>query len=134
MALGQPDMKILIADDMPVMRKIIKQLLKEMGYKIFVEVENGEEAYKKLQEEPDIEFIFSDWNMPEMTGLEFLITVRRDERFKHLPFLMITAEAEKANIIEAVKAGVSNYVVKPFNKAVLSEKMGRVLASHKKAS
>jgi two-component system chemotaxis response regulator CheY len=133
MALGEPNMKILIADDMPVMRKIIKQLLKQLGYNNFVEVENGDEAYKTLQAQPDIEFIFSDWNMPEMTGLEFLITVRRDARFKHLPFLMITAEAEKENIIEAVKAGVSNYVVKPFNQVVLAEKMNRVLAQYKKA-
>ena len=80
---------------------------------------------------PDIEFIVSDWNMPNMTGLEFLKAVRADPRFKHLPFLMVTAEAEKENIIEAVKSGVSNYIVKPFTGDTLREKLSKVFNTKK---
>lgn len=126
MALGKPNMKILIVDDFPTMRRIVKTLLKQNGYQNFVEAEDGAIAYRTLQQQPDIEFIVSDWNMPNMTGLEFLKTVRADPKFKHLPFLMVTAEAEKENIIEAVKSGVSNYVVKPFTGATLKEKMAKV--------
>lgn len=126
MALGKPDMKILVVDDFPTMRRIVKTLLRQLGYTNIIEAEDGEAAYKVLKSTPDIEFIVSDWNMPNMTGLEFLKTVRADEKFKHLPFLMVTAEAEKENIIEAVKSGVSNYVVKPFTSATLKEKMAKV--------
>lgn len=126
MALGKPNMKILIVDDFPTMRRIIKTLLKQNGYSDFVEAEDGENAYRLLQAHPDVEFIVSDWNMPNMTGLEFLKTVRADPKFKALPFLMVTAEAEKENIIEAVKSGVSNYVVKPFTGATLKEKMAKI--------
>jgi two-component system chemotaxis response regulator CheY len=126
MALGKPNMKFLIVDDFPTMRRIIKTLLKQNGYSNFVEAEDGEKAYRVLQSQPDIEFIVSDWNMPNMTGLEFLKTVRADPKFKNLPFLMVTAEAEKENIIEAVKSGVSNYIVKPFTGATLKEKMAKV--------
>ncbi|MFK7873741.1 MAG: chemotaxis response regulator CheY [Oligoflexales bacterium] len=126
MALAQPDMKILIVDDFPTMRRIVRTLLKQNGYNNFVEAEDGAQGYKMLTTEPGIEFIVSDWNMPNMTGLEFLKKVRADPKFKHLPFLMVTAEAEKENIIEAVKSGVSNYVVKPFTGATMKEKMARV--------
>ncbi len=126
MALGKPDMKILVVDDFPTMRRIVKTLLRQLGYTNIIEAEDGELAYKLLKATPDIEFIVSDWNMPNMTGLELLKTVRADEKFKHLPFLMVTAEAEKENIIEAVKSGVSNYVVKPFTAATLKEKMAKV--------
>ncbi|MEI8025213.1 MAG: chemotaxis response regulator CheY [Pseudomonadota bacterium] len=126
MALGKPDMKILVVDDFPTMRRIVKTLLRQLGYTNIIEAEDGELAYKMLKATPDIEFIVSDWNMPNMTGLELLKTVRADEKFKHLPFLMVTAEAEKENIIEAVKSGVSNYVVKPFTAATLKEKMAKV--------
>ncbi len=136
MALGKPDMKILVVDDFPTMRRIVKTLLKQLGYANIIEAEDGEQAYKVLKSTPDIEFIVSDWNMPNMTGLELLKTVRADDKLKHLPFLMVTAEAEKENIIEAVKSGVSNYVVKPFTAATLKEKMAKVfqtLASKKSA-
>lgn len=129
MALGKPDMKVLIVDDFPTMRRIIKTLLKQNGYSNFIEAEDGEKAYRLLQTHPDVEFIVSDWNMPNMTGLEFLKTVRADPKFKALPFLMVTAEAEKENIIEAVKSGVSNYIVKPFTGATLKEKMAKVFQS-----
>jgi two-component system chemotaxis response regulator CheY len=136
MALGKPDMKILVVDDFPTMRRIVKTLLKQLGYGNIIEAEDGEQAYKVLKSTPDIEFIVSDWNMPNMTGLELLKTVRADDKLKHLPFLMVTAEAEKENIIEAVKSGVSNYVVKPFTATTLKEKMAKVfqtLASKKSA-
>lgn len=133
MALGKPDMKILVVDDFPTMRRIVKTLLRQNGYNNFVEAEDGELAYKMLQATPDIEFIVSDWNMPNMTGLELLKTVRADPKFKHLPFLMVTAEAEKENIIEAVKSGVSNYIVKPFTGATLKDKINKVFENLKAA-
>lgn len=122
------DMKILVVDDFPTMRKIVTSLLRQNGFKNFVEAENGEEALRMLDAHRDIEFIVSDWNMPKMTGIEFLITVRQSPKFKHLPFLMVTAEAEKENIVTAVKAGVSNYVVKPFNAATLKQKLDKIFA------
>jgi len=133
MAIGRPDMKILVVDDFPTMRRIVKTLMRQNGYTNFVEAEDGQQGFKMLESMPDIEFIVSDWNMPNMTGLEFLKAVRADARFKHLPFLMVTAEAEKENIIEAVKSGVSNYIVKPFTGATLQEKLDKVFAN-KKAS
>lgn len=119
-------MKVLVVDDFPTMRRIVKTLLKQNGFTNFIEAEDGEEAYETLKKNPDIEFIVSDWNMPKMTGIEFLKVVRADPKFKHLPFLMVTAEAEKENIIEAVKSGVSNYVVKPFTGQTLSEKLSKI--------
>jgi two-component system chemotaxis response regulator CheY len=131
MALGRPDMKILVVDDFPTMRRIVKTLMRQNGYSNFVEAEDGQQGMRMLETTPDIEFIVSDWNMPNMTGLEFLKAVRADPRFKHLPFLMVTAEAEKENIIEAVKNGVSNYIVKPFTGATLQEKLAKVFAAKK---
>ena len=133
MALGRPDMKILVVDDFPTMRRIVKTLMRQNGYTNFVEAEDGVQGFKMLETTPDIEFIISDWNMPNMTGLELLKAVRADARFKHLPFLMVTAEAEKENIIEALKSGVSNYIVKPFTGVTLQEKLAKVFAT-KKAS
>ena len=130
MALAQPDMKILVVDDFPTMRRIVKTLLRQNGYSDFIEAEDGEKAYATLESTPGIEFIVSDWNMPNMTGIEFLKTVRADDRFKHLPFLMVTAEAEKENIMEAVKSGVSNYVVKPFTGQTLQAKLAKIFANY----
>ena len=129
MALAQPDMKILVVDDFPTIRRIVKTLLRQNGYSNFLEAEDGALGYDTLKKTPDIEFIVSDWNMPNMTGIEFLKTVRADPKFKHLPFLMVTAEAEKENIIEAVKSGVSNYIVKPFTGQTLAEKMAKIFAN-----
>lgn len=126
MQFGRPGMKVLVVDDFPTMRRIVKTLLKQNGFSNFIEAEDGEEAYETLKKHPDIEFIVSDWNMPKMTGIELLKTVRADPKFKHLPFLMVTAEAEKENIIEAVKSGVSNYVVKPFTGQTLAEKLSKI--------
>lgn len=126
MHFGKLGMKVLVVDDFPTMRRIVKTLLKQNGFTNFIEAEDGEEAYETLKKNPDIEFIVSDWNMPKMTGIEFLKVVRADPKFKHLPFLMVTAEAEKENIIEAVKSGVSNYVVKPFTGHTLAEKLSKI--------
>jgi len=128
MPLLHPGTKILVVDDFPTMRRIVTTLLRQNGFRIFIEAEDGQEGYKVLKENPDINFIVSDWNMPNMTGLEFLKTVRADPQFKDLPFLMVTAEAEKENIIAAVKSGVSNYVVKPFTAATLKEKLDKIEA------
>jgi two-component system chemotaxis response regulator CheY len=122
-------MKILVVDDFPTMRRIVKTLLRQNGYSDFVEAEDGAQGYETLKNTPGIEFIVSDWNMPNMTGIEFLKAVRADPKYKHLPFLMVTAEAEKENIIEAVKSGVSNYVVKPFTGQTLQEKLAKVYAN-----
>ena len=125
-SLFRPDLKILVVDDFPTMRRIVKTLLRQNGFNDFTDAEDGDKAYQSLKEQGDIELIVSDWNMPNMTGLEFLKTVRADPKFKHLPFLMVTAEAEKENIIEAVKSGVSNYVVKPFTAQTLKEKLTKI--------
>ncbi len=126
MTIMKPDLKILVVDDFPTMRRIVKTLLKQNGFNNFTEAEDGQEAYRLVQNHGDFEMIVSDWNMPNMTGLEFLKTVRADPKFKHLPFLMVTAEAEKENIIEAVKAGVSNYIVKPFTGQALKDKLDKI--------
>ena len=134
MSIFRPNLKILVVDDFPTMRRIVKTLLKQNGFTNFEEAEDGEQAFKMLENDGGFEFIVSDWNMPNMTGLELLKSVRADERFKSLPFLMVTAEAEKENIIEAVKAGVTNYIVKPFTGVTLKEKLDKIDATLKKAS
>ncbi|MDX2348628.1 MAG: response regulator, partial [Nitrospirota bacterium] len=105
--------KVLVVDDMSTMRRIVKNVLKQIGFSDMVEAENGQDALSKLKVD-DIGLIVSDWNMPVMQGIELLREVRADFELKHIPFLMVTTEAQKENIIEAVQAGVSNYVVKPF--------------------
>lgn len=136
MAIGSPDMKVLIVDDFPTMRRITRTLMRQIGYSNMVEAEDGKQALEMLQRDQSIEFIVSDWNMPNMTGLELLHAVRADERLKKMPFLMVTAEAEQENIMAAVKAGVSNYIVKPFTAQVLKEKLEKIFAMYgvKKAS
>ena len=124
---ADPTMTILAVDDFSTMRRIIKTLLKQIGYANVVEADDGSTALEVLKN-TKVDFIISDWNMPKMTGLEFLKAVRADERFRHIPFLMVTAEAEKANIVAAVQAGVSNYVVKPFTADVLQQKIDKIFA------
>ena len=131
MTIFRPDLKIMVVDDFPTMRRIVKTLMRQSGFTNFTEAEDGAQALKILLEQGDFEMIVSDWNMPNMTGLELLKAVRADARLKHLPFLMVTAEAEKENIIEAVKSGVSNYVVKPFTGQTLKEKLDRIDANLK---
>ncbi len=120
-----PGMKILIVDDFATMRRIVKNILTQLGFKHFIEADDGSVAWDILQKEK-VDFIVSDWNMPNMTGIDLLKKVRADERFKDLPFLMVTAEAQKENIVEAVKARVSNYIVKPFTPETLSEKIEKI--------
>lgn len=118
--------KILVVDDFATMRKVVRNLLKQVGYENIVEAEDGVTALKALKSHK-IDLIISDWNMPNMTGLELLKAVRADENLKTTPFLMVTAEALQDNVIAAVKAGVSNYIVKPFTAEVLNEKIRKIL-------
>jgi two-component system, chemotaxis family, chemotaxis protein CheY len=118
--------KILVVDDFATMRKVIRNLLKQVGYENIVEAEDGIIALKTLKSQK-IDLVISDWNMPNMTGLDLLKAVRSDEDLKTTPFLMVTAEALQDNVIAAVKAGVSNYIVKPFTAEVLNEKITKIL-------
>lgn len=118
-------MKFLIVDDFSTMRRIVKNILKQLGYENIDEAEDGAQAFSKLQT-GDYDFVISDWNMPNMDGLELLKKIRSDERLKAMPVLMVTAEAEKDKVITAIQAGVNNYIVKPFTAEVLKEKMDRV--------
>lgn len=124
------DMKILVIDDMSTMRKIIKNMLKKIGFTNIEEADDGATAWPMIENAQNngdpYQFIVSDWNMPEMSGLELIKKIRSDERFKALPFLMITAEAEQGNVVIAVKAGVSNFIVKPFSEGVLKEKIHKI--------
>lgn len=118
-------MKILVVDDFPTMRRIVKNILKQLGFENIEEAEDGAQAYSKLKS-GGFGFVISDWNMPNMDGLSFLKAVRGDPELKDTPFLMVTAEAEKNKVIEAIKSGVSNYIVKPFTAEILKEKMDRI--------
>lgn len=120
------NIKILVVDDFATMRKVIRNLLKQVGYENIVEAEDGVIALRVLKSQK-IDLVISDWNMPNMTGLELLKAVRADEELKSSPFLMVTAEALQDNVIAAVKAGVSNYIVKPFTAEVLNEKITKIL-------
>ncbi|MEY3901709.1 MAG: hypothetical protein RL189_1015 [Pseudomonadota bacterium] len=131
MPMPPPDLKILVVDDFPTMRKIVRQVLRQLGYNDVQEAEDGESALKILRQKPDIQFVISDWNMPNVTGIELLKSVRADPNLKGLPFLMVTAEADKENIVEAVKSGVSSYIVKPFNAATLKEKIEKIFANRR---
>ena len=122
------NLKILIVDDFATMRKVIRNLLKQGGFENVAEAEDGAVALKVLKSQP-FDFVISDWNMPNMSGLELLKAVRADEELKGLPFLMVTAEALKDNVVAAVKAGVSNYIVKPFTAEVLNEKIEKIVKS-----
>jgi two-component system chemotaxis response regulator CheY len=113
---------VLVVDDFATMRRIVSNLLREAGFKHLVEAEDGVEALRKL-EAGNFQFVVSDWNMPKMTGLELLKSVRSSEHLKHLPFLLVTAEARKENIVEAAHAGADGYIVKPFTGATLKEKI-----------
>jgi two-component system chemotaxis response regulator CheY len=118
-------MKVLVVDDFSTMRRIVKNILRQLGFENIIEADDGESAVRKLESER-IDFVISDWNMPKMSGLELLKWVRSHDEFKDLPFLMVTAEAQKENVLEAVKAKVSNYIVKPFTAETLSEKIEKI--------
>jgi two-component system chemotaxis response regulator CheY len=122
---ADPNMKILVVDDMVTMRRIVKNILKQLGFANVDEAENGQEALQKLRLDT-YGFVVSDWNMPVMTGIDMLRAIRADEKLKTTPVLMVTAEAQQSNLIEAVQAGVSNYIVKPFTAETLQEKITKI--------
>jgi two-component system chemotaxis response regulator CheY len=119
------NMKVLIVDDFATMRRILRNILKQIGFTNIIEADDGKSALKELKKEK-IDLILCDWNMPEMPGIELLNKVKSDDELKEIPFVMVTAEAQKENIIQAVKAGVSSYVVKPFTAETISEKLKKV--------
>jgi len=121
-----PDLSVLVVDDFSTMRRIVVNLLKEKGITRTVEAEDGRQALGLLESKA-VDFVISDWNMPNMTGVELLRAVRSDDTLRHLPFLLITAEARKENIVEAAQAGADGYIVKPFTAATLAEKLQHIL-------
>jgi len=121
-------MRFLVVDDSPTMRRIVINALKTFGYTEIVEAGDGQEGIDKLTTGGvTVDFVITDWNMPNMTGLELTKAIRSDDNLKHLPILMVTTRGLKTDIIEALKAKVNNYVVKPFTPAVLKEKMDAIL-------
>lgn len=121
----QKTMKILVVDDFPTMRRIIKNLLKDLGFENVDEAEDGLMALERLRN-GSFSFVVSDWNMPNMDGLAMLKAIRADPALAKLPVLMVTAEAKKENIIAAAQAGANGYVVKPFTAATLEEKLNKI--------
>ena len=119
------NMKILVVDDFSTMRRIVKNILRQLNFVNIIEADDGSTALETLQKEK-IDLVVSDWNMPKMTGLELLKIMKADDALKLIPFLMVTAEAQQENIIEAVKSGVSNYIVKPFTAETLGQKIGQI--------
>ncbi|MDR2076745.1 MAG: chemotaxis response regulator CheY [Desulfovibrio sp.] len=120
-----PNMRVLVVDDFSTMRRIIKNILRQLGFNNVVEADDGTTAWDVLNKDK-IDFVISDWNMPQMTGIDLLRKVRGSEEFADLPFLMVTAEAQQENIIEAVQAKVSNYIVKPFTAEVMKQKIDKI--------
>lgn len=119
------NIKVLVVDDFATMRRIVKNILTQLGYKNVIEADDGSTALEIIKKEK-IDLIISDWNMPKMTGLDFLKAVRANAETSAIPFIMVTAEAQQDNIIMAVKAKVSQYIVKPFTAETLSEKITKV--------
>jgi two-component system chemotaxis response regulator CheY len=115
-------MKILVVDDFATMRRIVKNILQQLGFTNIEEAEDGKQALNRLKD-GGIEMVISDWNMPNMMGIDLLRAVRADDALKALPFLMVTAESQKENVVEAVQAGVSNYIVKPFTAETMEQKL-----------
>lgn len=124
--MAYKDLTVLVVDDFSTMRRIMRNILRDLQFKTILEADDGNAALGVLQAH-QVDLIVSDWNMPNMTGLELLKRVRADERLKDIPFLMVTAEAQKENILQAVQAKVSNYIVKPFTAATLSEKLAKII-------
>jgi two-component system chemotaxis response regulator CheY len=121
------NMQVLVVDDFPTMRRIMKDILRQLGFHNVVEAEDGLMAWEILGKQP-IDLIVADWNMPKMTGIELLRKVRQSKDYQNMPFLMVTAEAQQENIIEAVQAKVSNYVIKPFTADILEQKIAKIFA------
>jgi two-component system chemotaxis response regulator CheY len=122
-----PDLKmrIMVVDDFSTMRRIIKNILRQMGYENILEADDGSTALEKLKAEK-VDFIISDWNMPQVSGIELLKAVRTSDDWKDTPFLMVTAEGQKEHVIEAVKNRVNNYIIKPFTPDTLMEKINKI--------
>ena len=118
-------MKVLVVDDFSTMRRIVKNILRQLGFENILEADDGMSALDVLRSQ-SVDFIISDWNMPRLSGIELLKAVRTSEEWKDLPFLMVTAEGQKENVLEAVKAKVSNYIVKPFTPETLAEKIKKI--------
>ena len=129
---ADPNTRFLVVDDFSTMRRIVRNLLKELGFTNVDEAEDGAIALQKLQG-GGFEFVVTDWNMPNMDGLTLLQTIRATPALKHLPVLMITAAAKKENISAAAQAGASGYIVKPFTAGTLSEKLGKIFEKYGQA-
>ena len=124
------DMKFLVVDDFSTMRRIIKNLLHDLGYSNVSEADDGNTALPMLQQ-GDFDFLITDWNMPGMPGLDLLKAVRADAKLKGMPVLMLTAESKREQIVEAAQAGVNGYVIKPFTAVTLKEKLDKILEARK---
>lgn len=123
------NLKFLVVDDSVTMRRIVINSLANLNYLDYVEATDGKDALAKLEADPEINFVITDWNMPEMSGLELVKAIRADERFSELPVLMVTTRGLKNDIIEALKARVNNYILKPFTPQVLKEKIEQILST-----
>ena len=119
------NMKVLVVDDFATMRRIVKNILNQIGFKNIIEADDGSSALEVLKEDK-VDLIMSDWNMPKVTGLELLKAVRSDESMKDVPFLMVTAEGQKNSVVQTVQAGVSDYIVKPFTADTVKEKLEKM--------
>jgi two-component system, chemotaxis family, chemotaxis protein CheY len=122
-------LKFLVVDDSVTMRRIVVNSLKTIGHNEFVEAGDGREALTKLQADDSINFVITDWNMPDVSGLELVKSIRSDDKFGTIPILMVTTRGLKEDILEALQAKVNNYVVKPFTPQVLKEKIEQIIAT-----
>ena len=118
-------MHVLVVDDFATMRRIITNVLRQLGFENILEAEDGTKALQILETEK-VDFVITDWNMPQMSGLDLLKAIRASEDKKHIPVLMVTAEAMQENIIKAAQAGVNNYIIKPFDAKTLSDKINKI--------
>lgn len=121
------NMTVLVVDDFATMRRIISNVLKQLGFENILEAEDGTKALQVLETEK-VDFVITDWNMPQMSGLDLLKAIRASEDKKDIPVLMVTAEAMQENIMKAAKAGVNNYIIKPFDAKTLSDKINKIFA------
>ena len=122
-------LKFLIVDDSVTMRRIVANSLKTIGHELFVEASDGKEAMVKLNSDEEINFVITDWNMPEVSGLELVRTIRANEKYVALPILIVTTRGLKEDIVEALQAKVNNYIVKPFTPQILKEKIEQIISS-----
>jgi two-component system chemotaxis response regulator CheY len=131
--MADTKMRFLVVDDFSTMRRIVRNLLKELGHTEVEEADDGNVALAALKAQK-FDFVVSDWNMPNMTGIDLLKAIRADPQLRHLPVLIVTAEAKKENIVEAAQAGASGYIVKPFTAATLDEKLNKIFNKIKAAA